>query len=268
MKIEGINPATTELPLTGPNRPPTPPCQYSGCGGGLASFHSDSASVQLLTSQALNSPEIRQGTVDALRQSVSSGQYQVDATNIAGAIATSGQIEGRGKAHAGSYRSISQSETNLSRPEGVPMNDVAVQTHDQLAASYLQHLQALALEISVAMDAIAANALTRLRESVANRKCSVPCWRSWHMPQQRNPISQPSLLSPNGVSSDASLTRPDLKIRATSAAIRQLNLQYAALLKHSGKSIDLLASLCRTHTGQLQEARGPRSKRQTWSCEM
>jgi flagellar biosynthesis anti-sigma factor FlgM len=39
-----------------------------------------------LTSQALNSPEVRQGTVDALRQAVNSGQYQLDATKIAGAI--------------------------------------------------------------------------------------------------------------------------------------------------------------------------------------
>jgi flagellar biosynthesis anti-sigma factor FlgM len=49
-------------------------------------FHSDSLSVQSLTSQALNSPEIRQDKVDTLSQSVSSGTYPLDSTEIAGAI--------------------------------------------------------------------------------------------------------------------------------------------------------------------------------------
>jgi flagellar biosynthesis anti-sigma factor FlgM len=49
-------------------------------------FHSDSLSVQSLTSQALSSPEIRQGKVETLSQSVNSGSYQIDANGIAGAI--------------------------------------------------------------------------------------------------------------------------------------------------------------------------------------
>jgi flagellar biosynthesis anti-sigma factor FlgM len=50
------------------------------------SFHSDSLSVQSLTSQALSLPQIRQDKVDALRQSVTSGAYQPDASKTAGAI--------------------------------------------------------------------------------------------------------------------------------------------------------------------------------------
>ena len=55
------------------------------------------------------------------------------------------------------------------------MNDEAVQAHDQLAANYLQQLQALAFEISVAMDAIARNAITSFQESVAKQEmlCAV-----------------------------------------------------------------------------------------------
>jgi flagellar biosynthesis anti-sigma factor FlgM len=49
-------------------------------------FHSDSLSVESLTSQAMSSPEIRQDKVDTLSQSVNSGTYQLDATKIAGAI--------------------------------------------------------------------------------------------------------------------------------------------------------------------------------------
>lgn len=142
------------------------------------------------------------------------------------------------------------------------MNDEAVQAHDQLAASYLQQLQALAYEISVAMDAIARNAVASFQESVAKQEmlCAV-------LANLANNIGAPTSSSeqlPLGLS-DNSVAR---KIRATTIAIRDLNLQYAALLKHSGRSIALLVSLCRTHTGQLQETGLSRSKRQTWSCEM
>jgi hypothetical protein len=142
------------------------------------------------------------------------------------------------------------------------MNEEAIQTHDQLAAAYLLQLQTLAFEISVAMDAIAANALTSFQESVAKQEmlCGV-------LANMANTISKTvrSSEQPLLVLSDSSV---EPRIRATSEAIRELNLQYAALLRHSGRSIAILASLCRTHTGQFQEARGPRSKRQTWSCEM
>jgi flagellar biosynthesis anti-sigma factor FlgM len=88
MKIEGTSLATSQLPADRTK-------QASGAGAtgtqGAAedrtTFHSDSLSVQSLTSQALTSPEVRQGKVDTLSQSVSSGEYQVNATNIAGAIA-------------------------------------------------------------------------------------------------------------------------------------------------------------------------------------
>ena len=50
-----------------------------------------SLSVQSLTSQAMNTPEIRQDKVDALRQSVTSGEYQVSAKAIASAIIDNGE---------------------------------------------------------------------------------------------------------------------------------------------------------------------------------
>ena len=142
------------------------------------------------------------------------------------------------------------------------MNEEAIQTHDQLAAAYLLQLQTLAFEISVAMDAIAANALTSFQESVAKQEmlCGVLANMANTITKRVRSSAQPILFL-----SDSSV---ESRIRATSEAIRELNLQYAALLRHSGRSIAILASLCRTHTGQFQEARGPRSKRQTWSCEM
>jgi flagellar biosynthesis anti-sigma factor FlgM len=49
-------------------------------------FSSDTQSVQALTSQAMKSPEVRQDKVDALSQSVKSGQYKPDASKTAASI--------------------------------------------------------------------------------------------------------------------------------------------------------------------------------------
>jgi hypothetical protein len=137
-----------------------------------------------------------------------------------------------------------------------------LQTRDQLAAGYLQHLQALALEISAAMGAIAANSLANLQDSIAKQEmlCASLAPMVNALGDGPRTGERTSLLC-----SDAAV---DAKIRAARRAVIDLNLQYAALLKHSGKSIALLLSLCRSHTGNFQEARGPRLKRQTWSCEM
>ena len=92
MKIDGINPADAQLPVV----PVTArvgssgQARTQGAAQDWTSFYSDSNSVRSLTSQALSSPEIRQSTVDALRQSVNSGQYPVDAAKIAAAISDSG----------------------------------------------------------------------------------------------------------------------------------------------------------------------------------
>jgi negative regulator of flagellin synthesis FlgM len=51
--------------------------------GDRATLTSDSTSVGSLVSTALNSPEIRQDTVDSLRQAVNSGQYELDPAKIA-----------------------------------------------------------------------------------------------------------------------------------------------------------------------------------------
>jgi flagellar biosynthesis anti-sigma factor FlgM len=47
-------------------------------------FHS--TSIQSLTSQALQSPEVRQSNVERLRQTVNDGQYNANSTATANAI--------------------------------------------------------------------------------------------------------------------------------------------------------------------------------------
>jgi negative regulator of flagellin synthesis FlgM len=51
-----------------------------------ATFTSDSTSVNSLVSTAMQFPEVRQDTVDSLRQAVNSGQYQLDPSKIAASM--------------------------------------------------------------------------------------------------------------------------------------------------------------------------------------
>jgi len=142
------------------------------------------------------------------------------------------------------------------------MNDVALQTRDRIAAAFLQQMQDLAHEISAAMDAIAGNAIPKFQESVARQEmlCASLAAMANTVGDGFSSSKEPKL---SGID-----TAIELKIRAASKAICELNLQYSALLKHSSRSIALLSLLCRSYTGQFQEARGPRLKHQTWSCEM
>jgi flagellar biosynthesis anti-sigma factor FlgM len=90
MKIEGVSPVAAQSPGDSAAARVSSGGQAStqGAAQDWTSF-SGSNSVRSLTSQVLSSPEVRQGTVDALRQSVNSGQYQVDAGRIAAAISHS-----------------------------------------------------------------------------------------------------------------------------------------------------------------------------------
>jgi negative regulator of flagellin synthesis FlgM len=54
--------------------------------GDRTTLSSDTTSVSSLVSTALNSPEVRQGKVDSLRQAISNGQYQVDPASVASAM--------------------------------------------------------------------------------------------------------------------------------------------------------------------------------------
>ncbi|MGA2671860.1 MAG: flagellar biosynthesis anti-sigma factor FlgM [Terracidiphilus sp.] len=91
MKIEANSPAAVQLPVDRLAKQVSSSSLSStqSATEDRITFHSDSTSVQALASHAMNSPEIRQDKVDSLRQSVSSGSYQVDATKIAGALVES-----------------------------------------------------------------------------------------------------------------------------------------------------------------------------------
>jgi len=54
--------------------------------GDRTTLSSDTAPVQSLVSTAMNSPEIRQDKVDSLRTAINSGNYALDANEIASSM--------------------------------------------------------------------------------------------------------------------------------------------------------------------------------------
>ncbi len=142
------------------------------------------------------------------------------------------------------------------------MNHGTLQTRDQIAATYLRQMRELAFEISAAINAIAENKLSKLQECIARQE--VLCAElSISARTVGDGLCPADSSSRSGI--DPSIGE---RIQAASKAVRELNMQYASLLKHSGRSIALLSLLCNCQAGRFQEERGPRLKRQTWSCEM
>lgn len=142
------------------------------------------------------------------------------------------------------------------------MTAVGVQNSNQSGAEYLQLLHSLAGELDRAMDAIAHNCLADLEESVLNQQVLSARLSVLVDGMCVTLESSPSDSSP---AVDAGIAK---QIHSASEKLQTLNLRYATLLRHSSRSLALMASLFSSFTGQLQEASGPRSRLQTWSCQM
>jgi len=63
---------------------------YAGLTEDRTTFSSAGTQIQSLTAEAMNTPAVRQDKVDALKQSVANGEYQLDPSAIASAISASG----------------------------------------------------------------------------------------------------------------------------------------------------------------------------------
>jgi len=142
------------------------------------------------------------------------------------------------------------------------MNTTGVQDRDLKAVEYLQSLRSLTYELDRAMQAIAHNALSELEESVDSQQML-----SARLGELANDMCVP-------LEADSEISLPCLdedlrrQIRSASDTLQTLNHRYAALLKHSSRSVARMASLFSSFQGQFQEASGPRLKHQTWSCQM
>lgn len=136
------------------------------------------------------------------------------------------------------------------------------QDSNREATEYLQTLRSLVCELKTALHAISQNALSAFEESVVDQEVL---------------SAKLAILAGNlSASRDGNLSIPrmgmdnDLKlqIRAAAEELQQLNRGYAALLQYSSHSGAMMASLVDSFNGQFQEASGPGSQYQTWSCQM
>ncbi len=62
------------------------PASSQGVDGDRTTLSSDSTTVKSLVTRALNMPDVRREKVQALREAVSSGGYQVDPQKLASAM--------------------------------------------------------------------------------------------------------------------------------------------------------------------------------------
>jgi hypothetical protein len=139
---------------------------------------------------------------------------------------------------------------------------VSVRTRTVDAGEHLQLLRSLAIELEYAMQAIARNDIDALEQSIANQQ---------EMSSQFGSLADELSASKTAeipFSSDSIDPTMMLEIRAAASELEKLNLRYSILLKHSSRSVALMASLFSSFRGEFQEASGARLKQQTWSCRM
>ncbi len=136
------------------------------------------------------------------------------------------------------------------------------QDRNRQATEYLQTLRSLSSELEVALHAISQNSLSGFEESVADQQVL----------SARLRMLAGELSSSRDANPATSRTRIDKELRSeiliAAEELQKLNRGYAALLQHSSHSVALMMSLVGSFKGQLQEASGPGSKYQTWSCQM
>jgi hypothetical protein len=142
------------------------------------------------------------------------------------------------------------------------MTTAGIQDRELKAAEYLESLHAMAAELERAMLAIARNSLVEFEESIATQQSL-----SDRLKQLAAALSAPLEQPAAGMNAplDREMTN---QIQDASTTLQRLNLRYAVLLEHSSRSVALMTSLFRSFQGQFQEASGPGSKHQTWSCRM
>lgn len=113
------------------------------------------------------------------------------------------------------------------------------------AAPYLECLEAMRQEVALAIAAIESNSLERLRESIANQEalCS------------RMEILAAS--APGGRRDFRAAGSPvSGQIFEESKKLQAIVFEYAALLRHSGRTVAVLTALCRSHLGAFPSVAG------------
>jgi hypothetical protein len=127
---------------------------------------------------------------------------------------------------------------------------------------YLECLHALSGELEIAMGSIVDRKLASLEESVSRQV--VICSQLSFLVSRPNQLFNTALDSPNQDEDDELVRR----ISAATATLINLNKRYSALLKLSGSTMELLAGLIRSYTGNTNLAAMLAANYRTWSCQI
>jgi flagellar biosynthesis anti-sigma factor FlgM len=84
--IPPVAPKTTELTASASDSTPATLASAPAAAVDRTSFSSGPTGVRALVGQALAAPEVRQGKVDSIRQSMANGTYKFDAAKVADAM--------------------------------------------------------------------------------------------------------------------------------------------------------------------------------------
>lgn len=139
-----------------------------------------------------------------------------------------------------------------------------VPTRNETAGDHLRLLHALSREIERAMEAISGNDLPALEDSVARQQELSD--------RLRQAADDLGFSAPRPFPGSAPELPDDdcmRQIRASSLRLQELNLRYSLLLKHSSRSVAMMATLFGSFRGQIQkEDPGAGLNQQTWSCRV
>jgi hypothetical protein len=134
------------------------------------------------------------------------------------------------------------------------------------AQDCLGTLRGLASQLDSAMDAMVQRKLPLLRNSLHLQQASCARLMDLRHRSQRGPAP---IADAESAFSDSDLAA---EIEAAARSLLILNDRYAALLKHSGETLRLLAGLYRSYRGPAPLASGAQANLeanlQTWSCEV
>jgi uncharacterized membrane-anchored protein YhcB (DUF1043 family) len=112
---------------------------------------------------------------------------------------------------------------------------------------YLQHLEALGMELENAMAAVGANALSRFEESLGN---------------QQSLCSRLQALGGKREAAGRQAEPLSLRLREAAESLQKLNRCYASLIRHSSESVRQLAGLKRSYMDDSP------ARHHYWSCEL
>jgi DNA repair exonuclease SbcCD ATPase subunit len=126
------------------------------------------------------------------------------------------------------------------------------------AADYLDSLRSLRGELERAMQAIAANRLGDLEESVGNQQVLSLRLRSLAEALSEN-LDEESTILQDSFSAD--IVR---EVRAATSVLESLSQRYAVLLRHSSRCAGQMASLLRAF--RPMEAGEGAPEHRSWSC--